>query len=97
MKAHSTNRTYESWDDLVTAEANGYSVVVMMQRTSAKSGRTQHYSRVFGPFPDRKAARNRAAAARRRWKHAQDRYPDAQLLGVSVECIWADLRFDAGD
>ncbi|MDO4254360.1 MAG: hypothetical protein Q4C81_04320 [Kocuria sp.] len=98
MKAHSTqtDRTYDSWDDLVSEEANGYSVVVMMQSTSAKSGRTQSYARVIGPFADKQKARSKAAAARRAWKRKRDRYPSSvQLLSVSVEPIWDDLRFDA--
>ncbi|UKA48176.1 hypothetical protein LFT48_11910 [Arthrobacter sp. FW305-123] len=39
MKAYSTQteRTYDSWEDLVVEEANGYGVVVMMQAESLKS------------------------------------------------------------
>lgn len=99
MKAYSTQteRTYDSWEDLVAEEANGYGVVVMMQAESLKSGRPQTYSRLIGPFTDQKKARNKAAAVRRAWKRAKDRDPRIQLLGVSVEPIWPDLRFGTRD
>lgn len=99
MKATSTRtrRTYDSWEDLVAAEAAGYSVVVMMQSSSARSGRTQSYARVIGPFPDKRRARNRTAAVRRSFRRDADRRPRVRLLGVSVEPIWTDLRFDADD
>lgn len=99
MKAYNTQteRTYDSWENLVAEEANGYSVVIMMQNTSAKSGRTQRYSRVTGPFADKQKARNKAAAARRAWKRISSRYPRIELLGVAVEPIWPDLRFDIED
>ncbi|WOC59117.1 hypothetical protein RI444_11190 [Paenarthrobacter sp. AT5] len=95
MKAYSTQteRTHDSWEDLVAEEANGYGVVVMMQAESLKSASPQTYSRLIGPFDDQKKARNKAAAVRRAWKRAKDRDPRIQLLGVSVEPIWPDLRF----
>jgi hypothetical protein len=96
MKANSTQTdiTYDSWDDLVAAEANGYSVLVMMQRTSATSSRTQSYARVIGPFSDKQKARIRAAAVRRAWRRSSSDNPEVVLLGVSVEPIWSDVRFD---
>lgn len=99
MKAYSTQteRTYDSWEDLVSEEANGYGVVVMMQAESLKSGRTQAYSRLIGPFDDQKTARNKAAAVRRAWKLNKNHNPRIQLLGVSVEPIWPDLRFSTRD
>ncbi|MFF1880242.1 hypothetical protein ACFVVC_02070 [Pseudarthrobacter sp. NPDC058196] len=99
MKAYSTQagRTYDSWEDLVAEEATGYGVVVMMQAESLKSGKTQTYSRLIGPFADQKKARNKAAAVRRAWKHTKDRDPRIQLLSVAVEPIWPDLRFGTRD
>lgn len=99
MKAHSTQtkRTYDSWDDLIAEEANWFAVVIMMQSTSTKSGKTQNYSRVIGPFPDKQKARNKAAAVRRAWKRSPDHYQRPELLGVSIEPIWSDLDFGVED
>lgn len=47
--------------------------------------------------PDKQKARNKAAAARRAWKRVSSRYPRIELLGVAVEPIWPDLRFDIED
>lgn len=96
MKAISTQtgRTYDTWDDLVAAEAAGYAVVVMMQRPSQRSGRTQSYSRVTGPFPDKRKAMNKAVAVRKEFKRWVHRDPQVRLLGVSVQPIWTDLSFD---
>lgn len=94
MQAHSdkTGATYESWDALVEAEADGYVVVSMFERT-LKSGRTQSIARVLGRYKTRERAQN-VAAYRRRWWNKQLQEPgheNVRLLGVHVEPIWKEM------
>ena len=91
MQAYSdkTHTTYESRDALVEAEAEGYVIVTVFQRTS-ELGRTQSVVRVQGRYDTEKKARS-AAAYRRRWWKKQLRepgYENIRLLGVHVEPIW---------
>ena len=94
MRAHSdkTGVTYESWNALVEAEADGYVVVSMFERTS-KSGRTQVFARVLGRYKTRGRARD-VAAYRRRWWAKQlldPGYENVRLLGVHVEPICKEM------
>lgn len=95
MKAVSTmtGQEYDSWSELVQAETNGHCIVVMMQRTSQRSGRAQSFARVIGPFPEKKQAMNKAASVRRTFKKRRDQHPGLTLLGVSVEAAWPDIDF----
>lgn len=91
MEAYSvdTNTTYESWDDLIKAEADGYVIVAVFERT-LKSGDLQSVARVHGRYHTDKKARS-AAAYRRKWWKKQLRepgYENVRLLGVHVEPIW---------
>jgi hypothetical protein len=85
---------YDSWDDLVDAEANGWAVVVMMRETSLRSGRDRYYSRAVGPFADKRLALNKASSLRARWRREthQNLLPDnRELLSVNVEPLWKEL------
>lgn len=94
MQAHSgkTGITYESWDALVQAEADGYAVVILFEQTS-KSGRTQMFARVLGRYKTRERAQNVAAYRRRWWvEHRRDLdHRDTRLVGVHVEPIWKEM------
>lgn len=48
--SEATNTHYDSWDDLVRAESNGYVVVAIIE-----NGR-QRWPWIIGPFEDRSAA-----------------------------------------
>lgn len=92
MKAHSstTDRTYDSWDDLVAAEANGYVVVVLLRESHTQLKRI--YARVVGPYTDQKRARNKASTLRKKYRrHAKVETHLPELLGVYVEPAWKVL------
>lgn len=89
-----TGTWYDSWDDLVEAEANGWTVVVMLRETSLRSGRHRYYSRAVGPFADKRLAQNKARSLRARWRREtrQNLLPDnRELLSVNVEPLWKAL------
>lgn len=91
MEAYSTdtNKRYPSWDALVAAESYGWTVVTVMQKTTAK--RVQTFARTNGLYADQREARKGAARARARFKAAEKRNevpPNITLLTVSVEPIW---------
>lgn len=89
-----TGTRYESWDDLVNAEANGWTVIVMLRETSLRSGRHRYYSRAVGPFAAKRLALNKASSLRARWRREkrQNLLPDnRELLSVNVEPLWKEL------
>lgn len=94
MEAYSarTDTTYESWDDLIEAEADGYVVVSVFERTS-KSGRTRPIARVLGRYTTRERAQTVAAYRRRGWNKLlrEPGYENVRLLGVLIEPIWKEM------
>lgn len=91
--AHSTraDTEYPTWDDLIAAETNGYSVVSILQRTNPKTSKTRTFARVTGPFPDQKTAQKKAASLRLRWKLWFLDHPGIKLVSVNVEPLWNEL------
>lgn len=89
-----TSTCYDSWEDLLEAEANGWAVVVMMRQTSRRSGRARYYSRTVGPFTDKRLAQNKASSLRARWRReTRQSLPrnNRELLSVNVEPLWKEL------
>ena len=94
MEAYSTrtDTRYPSWDALVAAESHGWTVVTVMQQTTAK--RTKVFARVHGLYTGvegHREARKGAARARNRFKAAEKRGEvprGVTLLTVSVEPVW---------
>jgi hypothetical protein len=89
-----TGTRYDSWDDLVAAEANGWAVVIMMRETSLKSGRARYYSRAVGPFAVKRLAQNKASSLRARWRReTRERLlpSNRELLSVNVEPLWNEI------
>lgn len=70
IQAHSdtTGKTYENWDQLIEAEANGWLMVVII--TNTKSG--QVWPWIVGPMTTRKEAERKRANTRTKWKRDQD-------------------------
>jgi hypothetical protein len=67
MKAYSdtTNTAYDSWDDLVAAEANGYTMTAII----SNGKKTWPY--VHGPFATQEDARKEARRMRRKFQRDQ--------------------------
>lgn len=93
MKAYSptTGTTYDSCEELLAEEANGYSVVSILSRTATGSRKIQTYARVLGPFDTKLAAQKDAARLRRRWKLALVDHPYITLVSISIEPIYKEL------
>ena len=93
MEAYSdrTHTTYESWDALIKAEADGYVVVNMFQRILGPDN-TQSVARVQGRYDTQTKARIAAAHRRQWWKKQlkEPGYENIRLLGVHVEPIWRE-------
>lgn len=89
MRAYSasTQREYESWEDLVAAESNGYMVVAII--TKGK----QSWPWSIGPFTDRHEAvkaRNRLRTRMKR-ENAQPWYAD-RSFNLFIRPAWKDVR-----
>lgn len=96
MEAYSerTDTRYPSWDALVDAESYGWTVVTVMQKTTAK--RVQTFARTNGLYAGvngHREARKGAARARNRFKAQEKRGevpPGVTLLTVSIEPVWEE-------
>lgn len=96
MEAYSTktDTRYLSWDALVEAESYGWTVVTIMQKTTAK--RVQTFARTNGlhtGIEGKREARKAAARARNQFKAAEKRgevEPGVTLLTVTVEPVWEE-------
>lgn len=91
MKAVTENgQEYDSWDELVEEESNGYvAVAILRSRTPAH----QLFPMVLGPFTTKREAENarkRIRANYRRRDREERVYSD--LMGVHVKPAWKDLR-----
>lgn len=83
-----TGKHYDSWEDLVLVEANGWSCVATVKHISRKTSGEQIACRVYGPYQTRREARNMANSFRRHWKNVKHHYESVELLKISVEPIW---------
>lgn len=70
MKAYSarTKTTYDSWDALVAAEADGYAVIIV---GTVASGKVE-FANIYGKRPTQAKARNLASTARKQAKRDGD-------------------------
>lgn len=82
-----TDRTYLTWDELVTAESNGVVVV----GTCSRPGTVPV---VVGPFPNREEARKAQARLRRRWRAEENRIMGGQpgKITTYVRPLWKENR-----
>lgn len=82
-KAYSTRtgKTYETWDELIAAEAEGHVVVAII--TSGK----KQWPAVFGVFKDRRDAVNKRARLRREWKQNGDLTATAKF---HIRVLWKE-------
>lgn len=81
-------QTYEDWDALVKAEANGYVVVAIITAPNYK----HPFPRVQGPYP----SKVEAAKAKARWRtkllrDQRERYPNHKFR-LHIEEMWKDPR-----
>jgi hypothetical protein len=82
----STDRHYLTWDDLTSAEANGYVVI-------GTSTRRNTVPVVVGPFDTKDEAKRAAARLRRKWKREEDReHGPGYSISAWVRPLWKDER-----
>lgn len=76
MKAYSekTNKTYDSWDALVAAEANGYHVIVVATYATGKRKGEVAFANSTGNGKTKQQARNKASAMRQQAKDENRSY-----------------------
>lgn len=86
-----TDRGYDSRAELVAHEANGHTVIAILQHISARSGSVRAYARVTGPFADRAEAERAARRLRRNWRADLADDPSTRLISVRVEPLWRQL------
>jgi hypothetical protein len=85
MKAYSSGsgKEYDSWEDLVAAEANGYVAVAII--THGK----MTWPWVVGPFPDKAAAQRGRVRLRRKMNRERGDDPSYQF-SLFVRPVWKD-------
>lgn len=95
-----TEAPYTSVSELEAAEANGYAVVVIMQRVTPSTGEATTFARTTGPFVYKESAHSKASRLRRQFREAIAREavgaapgsPQTFLISVSVEPLWKELN-----
>lgn len=78
-----TNTSYESWDDLIAAEANGWAVIAIGQKQCKVQLRT--VAATYGPYESQAEAKAMAAKIRKALKKNPSDYPVAT---VTISPIW---------
>ena len=86
--SYETRKSYNSWDDLVKAEASGYTVVSILRELKSQ----KPFARVMGIYGTQKEAKKEANLLRRRWNHIIAKQSSTELLRVTVEPIWHNIR-----
>lgn len=81
-------RFYETYEELLAAEANGFVAVVLLVDTR----RDYHFARVVGPYETRREAKNKTVSLRRLFKKPDAEYAHVHLLGTRVEPVWKDMK-----
>jgi hypothetical protein len=84
--SESTNTHYDSWDDLVAAEANGYIVTAVLHRGK------QTWTWSIGPYDDQRLANNAKQRLKTRIKKERDSHPDTELVVITIRPLWKDPR-----
>ncbi len=82
-----TGRSYPTWDELVSAEANGYCVVAIL---ITDKGRAFPY--VKGTYPTNAEAKRAQRRFRRQLKRQLRGSKWPELSGVWIRPIWKDDR-----
>jgi hypothetical protein len=81
-----TDRHYLTWDDLMSAEANGWVVV-------GTSTRPNTAPVVVGPYDSQEEARKAQARLRSRWIREERRdHGDGVKIRTSVRALWKEDR-----
>lgn len=79
--SNGTGNTYLTWDELVAAEANGYTVVVVSERSNTVPA-------VFGPWPDPAAAHK----AQSRLRRSARKHEHPHKVKTYVRVLWKEDR-----
>lgn len=85
MSAYSNDskKSYDSWDDLVAAEANG--VVVTVINTDEKGRR---WTVSFGPYADKKEAVNAKSRIKTKFRQEQRENPRDIKQAYFIRPLW---------
>jgi hypothetical protein len=88
MTAYSedTGLSYESWDALVAAEANGWVVITII------TGVGGSWPWISGPFETKREATNARVRARSKWNRERRDRPDKLTASFFVRPLWKDTR-----
>jgi hypothetical protein len=86
-----TQTRYDTWDDLVEAEANGWVVVAII-----KDGK-QEWPWIVGPFATKQEASNARVRARTKWNREGYRHEHSpnSTAKFFVRPAWKDIRAKA--
>lgn len=79
-----TDTSYESWEDLVAAEANGWAVIAVSQKQCKKQLRTA--AAAYGPYESQEEAKAMAAKIRRELK--KDTSSGYTIATTTISPIW---------
>lgn len=87
MQAYSseTGKHYDSWDELVAAESNGWLTIALI------SSPKETWPYVTGPYDTKEQARNAQSRIRNKIKKEQRDHPDYGF-SVYVRPAWKDPR-----
>lgn len=80
-----TGNYYNSWDELVEAETNGYVVVGLPTRPGAVPV-------VVGPYPTQTEARKAQARLRAKWRKEEAQQHGTHKISTYVRHLWKDAR-----
>lgn len=84
-----TDMHYDSWDDLVAAEANGVLVIMLVTGPVGKKMKTWPW--VHGPYQDNADAKRARARLQRRMKRETADYPH-HTYQFFIRPAWKDSR-----
>lgn len=84
-----TGLWYDTWDDLVEVEANGYIVTAILEEDApAKT----LFTASVGPFPTQKDANNARARMRTSFKRsAREGNSLSRLIKITVKPLWKEV------
>ena len=77
-------RRYDSWDDLVAAESNGYVASVILRQGK------KVWTWTTGPWPTKREGNNARNRLRTKVNKTKAEYPKVEVLGYSVTPAWKD-------
>lgn len=83
-------KEYDSWEDLLAEETNGFAVIVLLRERAPKR---MLFPAVFGPFPTKEEADKAARRVRAKYRR-EDRAGavSSDLVSVHVKPSWKEIN-----